>query len=96
MFLQVSCSLVCTNCNHRLFSPKMQLKLFFNHERYAVVPWLLAVATGYSFALRHAAQSTPQKFENIIWTLGIFSTALLIGCALFTWWDSRQTKRIGA
>jgi O-antigen/teichoic acid export membrane protein len=59
-------------------------------EKFAVVPWLAAVAAGYYFALRHAAEIQPQKFEPVVFTLGIFSTLLLLVCLLFTWLAGRQ------
>ena len=62
-------------------------------ERFGVVPWLVGVAIAYSFALRHAAQLQPQRFENVIWTLGAFGLLLLAGCIFFTW---RERFRPGA
>ena len=59
-------------------------------ERFLVVPYLAGIATAYYFTLRHVAQIQPQKFENIIWTLGLFGVLLLIGCLGFTWWESRS------
>jgi len=59
-------------------------------ERFAVVPWLVAVAVGYSFALQHAAQIQPQRFEYVIWTLGGFASLLLAICLFFTWRDIRR------
>lgn len=49
-------------------------------ERYAVVPWLLAVAIGYGITLefRHAT------YLQVIQTLGIFSSLLAGVCVVFT------------
>jgi O-antigen/teichoic acid export membrane protein len=55
-------------------------------ERFAVVPWLIAVATGYAVALRYRRGS----FEEVIHTLGMFGSLLLIICLLFTWWEGRR------
>ncbi len=55
-------------------------------ERFAVVPWLLAVATGYALALQHRHET----FEQVIGTLGLFASLLLAGCLFFTWWESRR------
>lgn len=60
-------------------------------ERFAIVPWLAGIAVTYYFALRHIAQLQPQRFENIIWTLGAFGLLLLATGILFTWWDSRRS-----
>ena len=50
-------------------------------SRFVAVPWLVLVAVGYGVALylRH------ETFTQVIQTLGIFSTLLLIVCAWFTW-----------
>jgi len=58
---------------------------FLARQRFAVVPWLAVIAAGYYFTLRHVAQLQPQRFENIIWTLGAFSLLLLVVCLAFTW-----------
>jgi len=61
-------------------------------ERYGVVPWLVAIAAAYYFALNHVAQIQPQRFENIIWTLGGFGLLLLLVCLVYTWQDFRRLK----
>ncbi len=61
-------------------------------ERYGVVPWLIGIAVTYYFALSHVAQLQPQKFENVIWTLGAFGLLMLVVCLLYTWHDMRQAK----
>lgn len=61
-------------------------------ERYGVVPWLMAIAAAYYFALRHVAQIQPQRFENIIWTLGGFGMLLLLVCLVYTWQDFQRAK----
>ena len=62
-------------------------------ERYAVVPWLTVIAVAYYFALTHAAQIQPRRFENIIWTLGGFGLLLLITCICFTVLENRRTAQ---
>lgn len=62
-------------------------------ERYAVVPWLVGVAAAYYFALRHVVQIQPQRFENVIWTLGAFGLLLLLGCVFFTWRERARPQR---
>ena len=42
-------------------------------------------AVAYYLALCYAAQGQPQRFENIIWTLGAFGLLLLAICLGFTW-----------
>jgi hypothetical protein len=49
-------------------------------ERYAAVPWLVAVAVGYGVALRYNHGS----FTSVIATLGVFATLLVLVCAVFT------------
>ncbi len=58
--------------------------------RFGVVWWLIAVATSYNFTLRHVAQIQPQKFENVVWTLGAFGLIALVGCLFFTWWENQR------
>src|SRR6266542_1354955 len=60
-------------------------------ERFAVVPWLLAVAAGYGWALRHRHET----FEQVSGTLGLFSSLLLAGCLFFTWRESRRPRGCG-
>jgi O-antigen/teichoic acid export membrane protein len=57
-------------------------------ERFAVVPWLIAVAAGYSLALRYRHDT----FETVIQTLGMFGSLLLVICLFFTWWESRRAR----
>lgn len=57
-------------------------------ERYAVVPWLMAVAAGYYVALQYRHDS----FEMVIQTLGIFGSILLAGCLFFTWRENRRAN----
>ncbi len=64
-------------------------------ERYGIVPWLAAITAGYYFALNHAAQVQPQRFENVIWTLGGFGLLLLTVCLIYTWLDIKRLRRIG-
>jgi O-antigen/teichoic acid export membrane protein len=64
-------------------------------ERYGVVPWLAGIALAYHFALNHVAQLQPQRFENIIWTLGGFGLLLLCVCLIYTWQDMKRLKRAG-
>jgi O-antigen/teichoic acid export membrane protein len=50
-------------------------------SKFEAVPWLALVAVGYGVTLylRH------ESFVQVIQTLGIFSTLLLVVCAFFTW-----------
>jgi len=57
-------------------------------QRFAVVPWLVAVAVGYGVALQYRHDS----FKQVIHTLGIFGLLLLAGCIVCTWWGQRPTK----
>jgi len=61
-------------------------------ERYGIVPWLAGIAIAYYFALAHVAQLQPQRFENIIYTLGAFGLLLLVVCLIYTWQDIRRLK----
>lgn len=49
-------------------------------ERYAVVPWLLVVAVGYSIALSFV-NDTPLR---LVQTLGVFGVLLVLVCVVFT------------
>ncbi len=49
-------------------------------ERFAVVPWLVAVVAGYGVTLQYAHHS----FVGVIQTLGLFSTLLALVCVVFT------------
>jgi hypothetical protein len=49
-------------------------------ERFAAVPWLVAVAVGYGVALRYWHGS----FVQVIQLLGLFSTLLVVVCVIFT------------
>ncbi len=55
-------------------------------ERYAVVPWAVLVAAGYSLTLWFYHPD----FLRVIQTLGGFGLLLLAVCAWFTWRGSRQ------
>ncbi|MBI3881105.1 MAG: hypothetical protein HY301_13720 [Verrucomicrobia bacterium] len=50
-------------------------------QRFAAVPWLVAVAVGYGIALRMFATS----FEHVIAVIGVFSVILLGVCSWFSW-----------
>jgi O-antigen/teichoic acid export membrane protein len=56
-------------------------------ERFAVVPWLIAVAAGYAVALRYRRDT----FESVIHTVGMFGSLLLVTCLFWTWWESRRS-----
>ncbi len=67
-------------------------------QRYAVVPWLVAVAGGYGFTLWFilklklfgVAQNTMiENHKLVIQTLGIFSTLFFLVCVWFTWKGSK-------
>jgi hypothetical protein len=55
-------------------------------SQFKSVPWIVAVAVGYGLTLyfRH------DTFVQVIQTVGIFSTLLLIVCAWFTFHHSRK------
>jgi O-antigen/teichoic acid export membrane protein len=61
-------------------------------ERYGIVPWLTGIAIAYYFALAHVAQLKPQRFENIIYTLGAFGLLLLVVCFIYTVRDIQRLK----
>jgi O-antigen/teichoic acid export membrane protein len=61
-------------------------------ERYGIVPWLAGIAIAYYFALAHVARLQPQRFENIIYTLGAFGLLLLVVCLIYTLQDIRRLK----
>jgi len=48
-------------------------------ERYAAVPWLIAVAIGYGIALRY----NHETFTSVIKTLGLFGLLLVAVCVVF-------------
>jgi O-antigen/teichoic acid export membrane protein len=49
-------------------------------ERFAAVPWLLAVAAGYGITLQFRHDS----FTTVIRTLGLFGLLLVVVCVVFT------------
>ena len=49
-------------------------------ERFAAVPWLVAVAAGYGITLRYMHDS----FTTVIGTLGVFGLLLVAVCVVFT------------
>ena len=63
-------------------------------ERFAVVPFLVAIAAGYVFALEHVGHKHGAEgmegFAAVIKTLGLFSSLLLGVCVVFTFWDARK------
>ncbi len=56
-------------------------------ERYAAVPWLVAVAVGYGVTLRYMHDS----FTSVIKTLGAFGLLLVAVCVVFTVWQPRAS-----
>ncbi len=54
-------------------------------ERFAVVPWLVAVAAGYGVTLHHVHGS----FTKVIGLLGLFGLLLVGVCVVFTVWKPR-------
>ncbi len=66
------------------------------HERYKVVPFAVAIAVGYLvtlFALSDRLLQMPeqmQAFSMVVKLLGLFSLALMVVCAWFTWGTSRR------
>jgi len=65
-------------------------------ERYGIVPWLTGIAVAYYFALAHVAQLKPQRFENVIYTLGTFGLLLLVVCLIYNWRDMKRLKTLAA
>lgn len=59
--------------------------------KFAVVPWLVAVAIGYGVALANFHES----FKMVIQTLGVCSTLLFLVCAWFTWGVKDKAKLAG-
>jgi len=57
-------------------------------ERFAAVPFLVAVAAGYYVTLRFRHDS----FESVIQTLGLFGSVLLAVCLLFSWREARTAN----
>jgi hypothetical protein len=49
-------------------------------ERFAAVPWLVAVAVGYGFTLRHVHGS----FVQVIQIMGLFGLLLVAVAVIFT------------
>ena len=63
-------------------------------ERFAVVPFLIAIAAGYVFALEHVGRkygsAGMEGFAAVIKTLGLFSSLMFAVCLIFTYWDARK------
>jgi O-antigen/teichoic acid export membrane protein len=57
-------------------------------ERFAAVPFLVAVAAGYYVTLRFRHDS----FESVIQTLGLFGSVLLAVCLFFSWREARTAN----
>ena len=57
-------------------------------ERFAAVPFLVAVAAGYYITLQFRHDS----FETVIRTLGLFSSLLLAVCLFFSWREGRASN----
>jgi O-antigen/teichoic acid export membrane protein len=62
------------------------------HSRFKVVPFLVATAIGYWFALQHYHAD----FKQVIHTFGIFSLIFLAICAFFTWVPKDRSKIVAA
>jgi len=56
-------------------------------ERYAAVPWLVAVAIGYGIALRY----NHETFTSVIQTLGLFGLLLVAVCVAFSFGPPRTS-----
>jgi O-antigen/teichoic acid export membrane protein len=53
--------------------------------RYAVVPWMVALALAYGFTLPAMLNHFPGRQEVVLQTLGAFNFLLFLACAWFTW-----------
>ncbi len=65
--------------------------------RYAVVPWLVLVASTYGIALnmvsKHSAALEPLAgFTRVVQTLGLFNLLLLLVALFFSWRESKRTS----
>ena len=60
--------------------------------RFAVVPWMAALAVVYGFALTWALRHWPGKLEVLLQTLGLFNLLLLAVCGIFTWSGRAKVK----
>jgi O-antigen/teichoic acid export membrane protein len=57
-------------------------------ECFRAVPWLIAVAAGYWFAL----QRFHDRLETVVRVLGVFATLLVVVCGVFAWLDRRKRQ----
>jgi O-antigen/teichoic acid export membrane protein len=55
-------------------------------ERFGVVYWLAAIAVGYWVTLQRRHES----FEQVIHTLGLFGSLMLVGSLAFAWWNRKK------
>jgi len=58
-------------------------------ECYRAVPWMAALAAGYWLAL----QRFSDQLLRVIWILAVFSTLLVLVCAVFVWLDGRRNPK---
>jgi peptidoglycan biosynthesis protein MviN/MurJ (putative lipid II flippase) len=68
---------------------------FLARARFAPVPFLVAVAVGYGFALPAILRHFPGRLEVVLQTLGGFNLLLLAGCACFAWGTKKRLKAEG-
>ncbi|HNQ72360.1 MAG TPA: hypothetical protein PKN95_01990 [Verrucomicrobiota bacterium] len=54
-------------------------------SKFAVVPWMVAVALGYAVALPLMLKQFPGRMEVVLQTLAVFNTLLFLVCGWFTW-----------
>ncbi|MGH7941603.1 MAG: hypothetical protein ACREFR_11095 [Limisphaerales bacterium] len=70
---------------------QVMIQSLMARSRFLAVPFLVAVAVGYGFALAHVgrhcggAANTMAGFRSMIQTIGVFNLLMLGVCALFTW-----------
>jgi len=60
--------------------------------QFRVVPFMVALAVAYGFALPLMLNHFPGRLEVVLQTLGAFNLLLFLVCAWFTWGASAKTK----
>lgn len=60
--------------------------------RYAVVPWMVALAIAYGFTAPWMLKHFPGKIEVVLQTLGGFNLLLFLVCACFVWGGKGAAK----
>jgi len=60
--------------------------------RFGVVPFMVALAAAYGFALPWMLNHYPGRIEIVLQTLGVFNFLLFAICAWFIWGMKEKTK----